>query len=64
MNFGFDWSERSTKVSVIALLGVAVGGVFIALGDTEKAVAFMGLIVTASGLIGAVVRDKPPGPKV
>lgn len=54
---GIDWTQRSTKLGAITLIGAAFALVFICLGQLEKAVAVMGLASTVAGGLGLAVKD-------
>lgn len=56
-NIGIDWTQRTTKLGAVTLIGAAFGLVFICLGQLEKAVAVMTLVSTVAGMLGVGVKD-------
>jgi hypothetical protein len=47
----FDLSNRGTQVALLVLLGIVVGIVFIAVGNSEAAASVMSLITAGAGIL-------------
>jgi positive regulator of sigma E activity len=47
----FDLSHRGTQVALLVLLGIVVGIVFIAVGNSEAATSVMSLITAGAGIL-------------
>jgi hypothetical protein len=47
----FDLSNRGTQVALLVLLGIVVGIVFIAVGNSEAATSVMSLITAGAGIL-------------
>jgi len=57
MTLGIDFSQRTTRLGALVLLGVVIALLFLAFSTPEKAFAVMTIIGTASGLLGLAVKD-------
>lgn len=54
---GIDFSQRTTRLGALVLVGVIIALVFLTFSTPEKAFAVMTIIGTASGMLGFAVKD-------
>ncbi|MDD5273022.1 MAG: hypothetical protein PHU14_09920 [Methylovulum sp.] len=54
---GVDWSQRTTKLGAITLVGAAIAVVLIVMGKQNEANAVMGLAGTVAGTLGLATKD-------
>ena len=57
MNFGVDFSQRTTRLGALVLVGVIIAMFFLAVSTPEKALTAMSIVGTAAGLLGFAVKD-------